>query len=390
MAIKDDGMTEAAHKAVHQFGVSGYQTERDWPYLTILEINAVLTSFSGQGKAIKILSHSRRPYSAAALFETDQKQTFFIKRHHHKIRNKTELLKEHLFARHLAQKSFPISTPMMADHNQTVIEKEPWIYEIHPQAQGVDLYQDVMSWEPFFNRDHAYEAGRMLALFHQAAQGFDESPRHHALLVSAGDTLLHDDFIKALSEWITAQPELLKQLEGKNWQQDITENILPFHHQLQPLIADITPLWGHGDWHSSNLMWTGRDPKAKVSCVLDLGMADYSSAMFDLATAIERNVIAWLDMDSRQDIVIYDQLFALLRGYHHIKPLSQMDKQLLSAFMPLLHVEYALSEIVYFGALLQDKTSADIAYYDYLLGHSRWFSGQEGQQLLQKIIHFEA
>lgn len=55
---------------------------------------------------------------------------------------------------------------------------------------------------------------------------------------------MHDDFIKALSEWITAQPELLKQLEGKNWQQDIAENILPFHHQLQPLIADITPLWG--------------------------------------------------------------------------------------------------------------------------------------------------
>ncbi|MFT8737260.1 MAG: phosphotransferase [Zymomonas mobilis] len=383
-------MTEAADKAVHQFGVSGYQSKRDWPYLTMPEINTVLASYSGQGKAINILSHSRRPYSAAALFETDNHQKRFIKRHHCRIRNKSELIKEHRFAFHLDKKAFPISTPLIADNQESLIEKDPWLYEIHPAAKGMDIYQDVMSWEPFFCCEHAYEAGKMLAHFHLAAEGFDEAPRHHALLVSAGDTLLHNDFIAALSDWITAQPELSKQLETKNWQKDITENILPFHQKLRLLIPAIIPLWGHGDWHSSNLIWTGKEKNAKVSCVLDLGMADYTSAMFDLATAVERNVVEWLAMDSRKDIVLYDQLLALLRGYHDVRPLSQTDKQLLSAFLPLQHIEYALSEITYFGTLLQDTASAEVAYHDYLLGHCRWFSGEEGQRLLQSIIEFKA
>ncbi|MFT9099229.1 MAG: phosphotransferase [Zymomonas mobilis subsp. pomaceae] len=375
------------HK-VGQFGVSGVQSERDWPYLSFAEIAAIVSSYNAIGCLKEILWHSRRPYSAAALIITDRNQKFFIKRHHYHLRNKSSLEKEHAFARHLSQKGLSISQVMVTASGESVISQGEWCYEIHEPAIGEDIYRDVMSWEPFFSIDHAYAAGEMLAKFHNAAQGFKAPSRCDQLLIASDHSLMQPDFMSALVNRTATQKALENQLKEKSWQKDIEAVILPFHQQLKPFLPLIKPLWGHGDWHSSNMTWTGKGKIAKVAMVLDLGMADYTSALFDLATALERNVLQWLLLNTQKNIVVYDQLEAFLSGYKSIRPLTRTDKQILAAFLPLVHVEFALSEVVYFGALLKDYASADIAYYQYLLGHARWFSEKEGQALLQWIAAF--
>ena len=67
------------------------------------------------------------------------------------------------------------------------------------------------------------------------------------------------------------------------------------------------------------------------------------------------------------------------------RPLSTRDLLTLSALLPLVHVDFALSEVAYYQDVVGSTTSADIAYYAYLLGHLRWFAGAEGQRLLGHI-----
>ena len=55
----------------------------------------------------------------------------------------------------------------------------------------------------------------------------------------------------------------------------------------------LAPLWTHNDWHASNLLWSSREPHAEVASILDFGLSDRTSAVYDLATAIERNTIPW-------------------------------------------------------------------------------------------------
>ncbi len=110
-------------------------------------------------------------------------------------------------------------------------------------------------------------------------------------------------------------------------------------------------------------------------------MADRTCAVFDLAVALERSGVMWLDL-AGPDVVVYPQIQALLEGYQNVRPLSAAERALLVAFLPLVHVEFALSEVAYFGTLLKDAASAEVAYTEYLLGHARWFAGDEGRALL--------
>jgi hypothetical protein len=49
--------------------------------------------------------------------------------------------------------------------------------------------------------------------------------------------------------------------------------------------------------------------------------------------------------------------------------------------LPVVHVEYALSEADYFTSVAVSTANADLAY-EYLIGHARWFGQPPGQALL--------
>ncbi|WP_324745804.1 phosphotransferase enzyme family protein [Pseudomonas veronii] len=172
-------------------------------------------------------------------------------------------------------------------------------------------------------------------------------------------------------------------LADKDWHAQLSELLLPWHQALHPLLRDQPPLWTHNDWHASNLLWNA---DGSVSSVLDFGLADRTFALFDLATAIERNAVPWLDLDSGGTASAdLDSVDALLAGYHQVRPLSAKDLHTLSALLPLVHVDFALSEVAYYHDVVGSTASADVAYYAYLLGHLRWFDGAQGQRLLAHI-----
>ena len=76
---------------------------------------------------------------------------------------------------------------------------------------------------------------------------------------------------------------------------------------------------------------------------------------------------------------------ALLDGYRQLRPLAATQVLLLADLLPIVHFDFALSEVEYFHGATGSTANADIAYHDFLLGHARWFSGPHGQMLLAAL-----
>ncbi|UMM09185.1 phosphotransferase [Gluconobacter frateurii] len=362
-----------------QFGVKGVQAERHWPPLTLNEASRVLEHFALAFTPDTLLWHGQRPFSATALVKLADGTVLFLKRHDPRLRDHRALMEEHAFMTHLAAQGLPVQVPLKDRTGRSVAEENGCIYEVFRPIPGLDLYRDIQSWEPFFCVEQARTAGRALAQLHLASQEYAAPARpNDRLLLSSFQAITQPDLANSLAQWGKSQPGLSVIFQSPSWEQDL-KVLLPFHDRLKPLLPDIEPLWGHGDWHPSNQFWTSREPSAEICGIFDFGMSDRTCAAYDLAVAIERTAITWLAPDYT---VAWDQLTALLAGYHSIHPLSSTERRLVVAFLPLVHVEFALSEVSYYRTLVHDEASATVAYSDYLLGHAHWFAGPEGQTLL--------
>lgn len=375
-----------ASESNRQFGVSGEQAERDWPLMIVSEVASVLASYPVEGSIERLSWHSPRPFAAAALATMRNGESLFIKRHHTRIRDVAALGEEHRFIAHLASRGVPVVQVLPDRLGRTAIAIGEWTYEVHRAAEGVDAYRNAMSWEPFRSLAHARSAGSTLAMVHRAAADYDAPPRPPRLLVSSLQSLGAPNLIDALSVWIDRQPLLARALSRRPWQRDIAAVIGPYHAQLQPLLHTLPSLWTHGDWHASNLFWSGAGHDASVSSVLDFGLADRTCAINDLALAIERNTIEWLVEPARRGVHL-DQIDALLDGYASVLPLTANDYAALIALLPIVHTEFALSEVAYFDGVLDAPDAAEIAYDGYLLGHARWFGQAAGRALLTHLTN---
>ncbi|GAP25717.1 hypothetical protein GLF_2599 [Gluconobacter frateurii NBRC 101659] len=362
-----------------QFGVKGVQAERHWPPLTLEEAGRVLGRFALASAPDTLLWHGQRPFSATALVKLADGTVLFLKRHDPRLRDYAALMEEHAFMAHLTAQGLPVQVPGKDRAGRSVTEENRWIYEVFRPLPGLDLYRDVQSWEPFFCVDQARTAGRALGRLHLASKEYEAPARpNDRLLLSSFQAITQPDLEASLAQWGKSQPGLNALFQSPSWEPDL-KVLLPFHDRLKPLLSHIEPLWGHGDWHPSNQFWTSSDPTAEICGIFDFGMSDRTCAAYDLAVAIERTAITWLASDYT---VAWDQLAALLAGYQSIRPLSPTERKLVVAFLPLAHVEFALSEVSYYRTLVHDEASATVAYSDYLLGHAHWFTGPEGQALL--------
>jgi len=152
------------------------------------------------------------------------------------------------------------------------------------------------------------------------------------------------------------------------------------------LLPGVGRLWGHGDWHPSNLTWDSASPGAGVAAVIDLGLANRTFAAHDLAVAIERSAVPWLDLaehgQAQPDI---PAARALLDGYLGARRLSDAELAALPLLLPVVHTEYALSEVEYFASVVRSPGNADLAYHTYLIGHARWFGTPEGRALVSHL-----
>jgi len=365
-------------------GLAGDNTLPDWPMLTAAEVDTLLRGYPQLGTSVRIDWQSPRPLSAACLVETSR-ATVFVKRHHCSVRSVGTLGEEHRFIAHLRGNGIPIPAVLSDAHGQTAVAIGDWTYEVHEHAAGIDLYREAISWSPLPNREHARSAGRMLAALHDAAESHHAPQRDTHILVARSELICSPDPVAMLRAQLPARPGLADYLQDRDWPTDLAELLAPWHAAAQPRLARQPRLWTHGDWHVSNLCWSGDSANARISAVLDFGLAAANGALFDLATAIERNAIAWLALDTGTDAAHPDIACALIEGYRQQRPLNAADIQLLADLLPLVHVDFALSEVEYFHAITHSRANADVAYDTFLRGHAAWFGTPPGQALLRAI-----
>ena len=356
-----------------------------WPPLTDSDIAALLPHWGVQpAHDDPILWHSRRPFSASAIVALKDGGRLFLKRHGRALRSAETLTEEHRFACHLARQGLPVSAPLPMQNGLTALATPDYAYEAFPLHAEEDAYRGLDSWRPYHDTAQAASSGTLLARLHQASEGHQAPPRHNPPLISARHPLLHDHLEDSLIPWAAEQDGLPAFCPPDALKRDVLPLLAPFHEALLPLLPDDRPLWGHGDWHGANLLWHREGQDLMAARAFDFGMCDLTSAAFDLAVAIERSFISWLDPDG-SPAVHEEQLRAFLHAYDARRPRSPAEKQLTACWLPLCHVTFALSEIAYYGHILGNREAADISRRDYLIGHARWFQTDRGQALLTML-----
>ena len=368
-------------------GLNNDWVEPDWPFLTLAELDELLRRFPDAGGAVRVDTYSPRPFSAASVVSTPHGRVF-VKRHHESVRNREELTEEHNFLRYLREHSALVPTVLADEDGESAIQKDQWTYEVHTVAEGLDLYEQDLSWTPFRSVAHARTAGRALAQLHLAATGYQAPRRTTRTLVANFSIFAENDPWPPLGRYVAQRPALAEYLAERDWHVQTEATLLPYHSRLRPLLAALRPLWTHNDFHASNLFWSSDSNEAEVRSIIDFGLSDRTNAVHDLAIAIERNGIRWLALEGGfADVVHLDQILALLNGYMEIRPLSAAEARALPAILPLVHAEFALSETDYFLRVLKSSERAPFAWEGYFLRHAAWFGTSNGSRLLD---HLEA
>ena len=357
----------------------------DWPPLTVAELDALLRRYPEAGGARRVRWRSPRPLSAAALVQAASGAELFVKRHHVSVRTARGLEEEHGFLRHLARNGAPVVRVLAAEDGRTVAvgDEGGWTYEVHTLGEGDDVYRDAISWSPFHSLEQARSAGRTLAQLHEAAKGYDAPNRAIAPLIG-GFTVFGDqaDPVAAARRYVEARPALAEDLAGRgDWTGEIERWHLPFHARLRPHLAALEPLWTHNDLHASNLLWHGDD----AATVIDFNLADRAFAVHDLALAIERNAVEWVELAQKGAAAVHaDAADALITGYEQVRRLTDAERAALPELLPLCHVDFALSELDYFAGVTRSAPNAELAYR-YVIDHTAWFADGEGARLLRRI-----
>ena len=357
----------------------------DWSPLTSAEVHTVLARYPQPRGEEMITWRSPRPMSAAGLIRRGGVD-LFVKRHHIRVRTVAQLAVEHAFIGHVRARGIPAPAVLRAADGSTATQHGDFVYEVHELAGGLDLYRDAVSWTPYTSRGHAHAAGEALARLHDAADRFPLPARSPAVLTSGCEIVVAADPLAEVKWLAGRRPGLAAYLDGRTWPDDLTPHVLPAVRRAAPLLAALPRQWGHGDWHPSNLTWTAPGPDAVVAGVFDFGLANRTFAVHDLATALERAAVSWLDLaDAGRAEADLEAIDAFLDGYESVRPLSAAEATALPEVLPVVHVEYALSEVEYFAHVVSSAANADLAYDGYLLGHAAWFGTPDGTAVLDHL-----
>ncbi|MFV5381434.1 phosphotransferase enzyme family protein [Acinetobacter towneri] len=384
-------MTTITHDLGH--GMGNDWEHKDWAHLTVSELHNLQPYYPCLQGNIQILWCSPRPFSSAVLVEVMQAlastgqtnfHSYFIKRSHRSFRRAQDILQEHAVLQHLASKNIPVATLMTSNCGQTALEVGDWTYEVYEKAAGFDLYIDQQSWTPFFYTEHAAKVGSLLAKLHIAMQDFPElHGRSTRYLVSNQQLLESESIVTAIQQRIDNSPELSRYFADKNLDAVFLERIFQTHRKIKHVLQQATKIWTHNDLHASNLFWSTQGADPNITAVIDFGLSDRNSALYDLAITIERNFIDWLALEHTSQINVDEAgLSAFLQAYcAEIHP--QQDFSILPELLKIVHLDFAFSELEYFVGITQNLKHADAAYYDWIVGHVNWFFTEQGQQFTQ-------
>ena len=375
-----DAVSAASHR-VH--GLAGDEAAPDWAPIEDAEAQRLLRAWPDLHGDARVTWRSPRPFSAAARVRAGNAEVF-VKRHHPAVRGVADLREEHAFMAHLRRRGVPIPAVLSSAGGDTAVTMDGWTWEVHALAEGIDLHRERMSWSPPEAPEQARHAGRMLACLHRAAADYVAPPRAGFMLMARADLLRAPDLFDALQRQLPRRPALADYLRQRDWRVELAD-VAARQRAVQPRLAALPRCWTHGDWHVSNLCWSDAGPAARVTDVLDFGLATKTFALFDLATAIERNAIAWTALERGADAVRPRIAEALLAGYAELLPLPAEARTLLAALLPVVHLDFALSEVEYYHGVTHSDANADVAWNAFLRGHAAWFDTAPGRALLETV-----
>ncbi|WP_175955096.1 phosphotransferase enzyme family protein [Schaalia sp. Marseille-Q2122] len=409
-----------------------------WPAFDADEAVPVMARF-GFPQAT-VLSQSIRMMSCAVTVLTPH-GPFFLKRYHRSVMSVPELRARHQAVNLLRdvedEHALTVTGFQLTPAGDSVVEEGEWLYELNDFAPGEDRYRGRYSWNAPDSLGEAESLGRALAVLHLRAEataslapadpgpGFFQARCDLAMgQVSVEDYLADRPM---LTEWaasyaiqegdaprtVDSAPGARTNKEGhggghsgaKSSAADSTGTLncadeaghaaahrLSLAAEVEAALAWRTPditrayaslprLWIHGDGHCSNMMYEGD----AVCAVFDFGLSAVSTAVADLAIALERNTLLWLDiLDGNADAYRMDMSEAILRGYQTLRPLSAVEAALLPHIMRAVHVDPALDWIPYH--LISGRPSnAQWALETFLRGHTAWFTTEAGRRYLDEL-----
>jgi Ser/Thr protein kinase RdoA (MazF antagonist) len=353
--------------------------------MTVDELQRLLSLYPQVGSLQEILTVSERPYSAASLVRTDQ-QELFVKKRSSRWRTGADLQREHTLITHLTDKGFPTPAVLQTADGQTVVSADEWLYEVHCRAQGEDVYRGNHSWQPFASVAHARSAGATMATFHQAVSDLPiGEPRPIAPMLAQFELARNADLIDAITGLAAQLPALEHFLQGRPWRREIEQAYAPFYGRVHQQLNLLPRCCTHGDWHANNLFFTDNH----VSAVIDFHLADFGYRVYDLAVALDRNAVLWLDiLAGDTDAVRYDILSAFIAGYLEVGSLTDAERAILPDLLAIHQLDLALTNIAYYEGVEGDRARANWAYETYLLQHTRCYATPWGDQLRKRLQEY--
>lgn len=379
---------------VLQHGLDGTATlpRKDW--IASSDLSALTPHFPELRGDCRVQWQSPRPFSAAALVAGSH-GAIFIKRTDARQRTEEDLFLEHAFLRHLSAGDVPVVCARPSrQHGRTVIAGSGatgscW-YEVFAGAPGMDLYRDVHSWQAPLAPDHSRHLGAALARLHAAAADFPHGGRPARPLLQVNDWLRQPDPALAWQTLLSRRPLARASLADRPGFADrCLEWLAPWFRQAADAVTGLPDCWIHQDGHVSNLFWDSPSDDAEVASWLDFGGANRGWPILDLAIAIERNCIAWLDLAPGQGagdtLGRTGHLRQLIAGYCGVRELTGPECRALPALLPLCQIDFALSEIDYFLGVTGSCKDADLARDGFLEAHLSWFGSEAGREFLDAV-----
>jgi len=358
--------------------------DRFWPEISEQELRTVFSAYSKLGEFRKIRFQSSRPLSAACIVDTT-KGSFFVKRNSISIRSKQDWEYEHRMIESLDKDliSFEIPEICKTLDGETVYQLGESLYEVQTTGIGKDIYRTAHTWSPLQSVDHAREIGRSLADLHNAIQksGFKET-RNPPYQKARFEIFYAEDPALFLESYLHRIPnfETLQGSEG------FAEKVLNVYREFftKPEEERSIPIQvTHSDPQASNFFWED----GKAVCLIDFHLANCNNYLYDLAVAVDRNCIYWLDLlAGKREAYSLEGALAILEEYarrSEEKSQTLPGKNLFFKALVLHRLEFALDLLNYYLNIEHSVFKAQWCIDVYILAHGKWFVEREGRKFLE-------
>lgn len=350
------------------------------PDCTEAELEPILERFPSAGRLRRVVRPGGRPLNASALVECEN-GLFFVKRRLRESRTPAMLAAEHRFADHLRQSGIPTPEILRTQDGASFFESGTDLYEVQTAAEGEDLYQGRHTWQPFLDEAHAVSLGQTFRRIREASAEFSVEVASDPGIFSGRFELGRADDLAAEIAARAERSRLLADFLGKidGWQGELGV-FEPFLEKVRPWLRRTPERWIHGDPQANNCFY--RD--GAVASVIDLHLAAPAPALLDLAIAVDRNTLLWLDILAGDDEAIdWRGLRALLKGYG---PLDPEEADILPDLVAVCQLDFAFELMRYYLQVEQDRQKARWAWEAYLIGHTKWHHSDAGRRFSDALV----